>query len=308
MILVTGASGFIGANVAARLIRQGQEAVLLRRRGGAIPGLPVSDRVHHVAFDLRERAGLADVLDAYSVDTVLHLATGGWSRSVSTVVHDSVGTLANLLDAARAVGLRRLVVGSSISVFGAEAPGPFREVRSAGPDGANGPGVFKAWEEQLALSYSGRSVEAVIARMPMVYGPRYHSMINLPSRICAAVAGDTELTVNAAPAYADFAHVNDVSRGLVDLCLADTLQSSWYHLGSGSPIGRTELVAAARSIGAAPSVVDAIAGLPAWDASRHLDNTASRTDFGFTPTIDIATGLEKYLDWMRADENERQTT
>ncbi|MBN9110473.1 MAG: NAD(P)-dependent oxidoreductase [Pseudonocardia sp.] len=295
MILVTGTSGFIGSHVADHLVAGGVPAVFVRRRPGGPEGLDAG--VHRVAqVDLADVDALTRVLRESEVDTVLQLATGGW-RPLRRAVEGGPLLLATVLDACQGAGVRRLVAGSSLAVFGPGTPGPFpEEPAPADRLGLEGPGLFKRWEEQLAAA-AGDGPSVQVVRMPMVYGPRYASMVNLPARICRAIATGTELRVTAPP-YADFAHVDDIARGLVELCRSDAT-GPVYHLAAGEDVGRDDVVAAAEAAGADDRTLGVLAGLPAWDPRRRLDITRAGAEFGFAPRLPLREGMRRYVAALR---------
>jgi nucleoside-diphosphate-sugar epimerase len=293
VILVTGSSGFIGSHVADRMIADGTPGVLARRRPGAPDGLAGSFCVV-AQVDLHGQNAFTEVLRTHRVDTVLHLATGGWRSTLAEIVESGVLALARVIEACRAAGTARLVVGSSVAVFGDAGAGPFAEVPA--PTGAvtrNGPGLYKRWEEQLATALTSTDLAVQVVRMPMVYGPRYESMINLPARLCRAVATGIDLRVPVPPAFADFAHVHDIARGLVQLCTSSA-SGPIYHVATGRAVSRADVVAAAEGIGADASVLAVIADLPEWDPSRHLSIDAATRDFGYRPEHDLASGVQSY--------------
>lgn len=297
MILVTGSSGFIGSHVADRLIAAGVPGVLARRRPGEPEGLAGSSCVV-AQFDLSDGTALVDVLRTHRVDTVLHLATGGWRSTLPEVVESGVLALARVLDACRSAGVARVIVGSSVAVFGDASSGPFRpEPAPGGGVARNGPGLYKRWEEQLAAALSADDLRVQVVRLPMVYGPRYESMINLPSRICRSVATGIALRVPVPPAYADYAHVHDIARGLV-LLATTAAPAPIYHLGAGEAVSRADVMAASEHLGADPAVLDVIAGLPDWNATRHLGIDTATRDFGYQPEYDLTTGMAVYRDHL----------
>ena len=137
-VLLTGAAGFIGSHLAEALLARGDEVIgvdnfdpfyaravkernLLAAR--ARPGF------HFHEFDLQDTAAVARLLTA---DTVLvHLAAKAGVRpsleDPAGYVRANILATQSLVDAARQVGVQRVVFGSSSSVYGDDTPAPFRE-------------------------------------------------------------------------------------------------------------------------------------------------------------------------------------
>src|SRR5205823_7169362 len=139
--LVTGAAGFIGSHVSEALIA----------RGAAVTGLDNFDAFYAREVKERNLAGLlknpsfrfveADVardpLPLDGVGAVIHLAAKPGVRpsleDPASYMEANVTATARLLDAARRIGLNRIVFGSSSSVYGNATPAPFAEAQAAVP-------------------------------------------------------------------------------------------------------------------------------------------------------------------------------
>lgn len=174
MILVTGATGFIGSQLAARLVAEGEQVRVLARD---LSRVTVSG-VEAVRGDLGDPASLATALQG--VDRVYHCAswityTAPWER----VWQVNVQGTAHLLDACAAAGVRRVVHMSSVA-----AGGPSRDGRPVAEADAPAPladpyGRSKLEQERLALGYVQRGLEIVVVRPSAVYGPGDPAGINL---------------------------------------------------------------------------------------------------------------------------------
>lgn len=179
-ICVTGAAGFVGSHLSESLVRDGHEVVgldsfvpyydrALKERNLAHT-LAASPAFRLAEVDLRD-GDLEAVLDG--VDGVVHCAampglTKSWSQFGLYQDCNLLGTQ-RLLDAARAVGVPRLVHISTSSVYGLDATGDERT-----PLTPNSPyGVTKLAAEQLALAYHRTfDLPVSVARLFSVYGPR----------------------------------------------------------------------------------------------------------------------------------------
>jgi nucleoside-diphosphate-sugar epimerase len=163
-VLVTGASGMLGAATARALADRGRQVTVLQRRPAGL-GLPEV---------------LADVADADAVrgavagqDAVIHLAakvnvTGPWAPYQRT----NVGGTRAVVDACRAAGVERLIHVSSPSVSHAGHSLVGVGAAPADPDQARGPYArSKAFAERLALAADGDTLAVVAIRPHLVWGP-----------------------------------------------------------------------------------------------------------------------------------------
>jgi nucleoside-diphosphate-sugar epimerase/phosphohistidine swiveling domain-containing protein len=161
-VLVTGASGVFGRDIATRLARAGAEVVALARREVAIPG------VEYVPGDIRDATVVESAMRG--CDAVAHLAWAVSPLKSATDTHAvNVGGTEHVLDAMAATGCRRIVFASSVTAYGAwpDNPARLKETDPLRPD----PKILYAWDkarcEELILA---RDVEAVITRSCLVAG------------------------------------------------------------------------------------------------------------------------------------------
>jgi nucleoside-diphosphate-sugar epimerase len=177
MILVTGASGFVGSALAQMLHARGIPHRLASRRGGA----------GHVAVaTLDQDTNWMPALDG--VDTVVHLAARVHVMDeteqdpLAAFRQSNVAASVNLARQAVKAGVRRLVFVSSIKVNGesTESGRPFSEGDLPQPVGDYGISKFEAEQALLAIG-SETGLEVSIVRPPLVYGPgvkaNFHAMI-----------------------------------------------------------------------------------------------------------------------------------
>ena len=182
-ILVTGGAGFIGSHLVDKLLADSHEVVVLddfndcydpeiKRRNLAA----VADRITLHEVDLREAEAVRAVFAGQNFDVVVHLAARAGVRPSlrdPQLYYDTNvdGTL-HLLEAARAIGLKRFIFASSSSVYGLAKTVPFSEdlhlTQTVSPYAAT-----KIAGEFLCSTYSHLYQMRVVAlRFFTVYGPR----------------------------------------------------------------------------------------------------------------------------------------
>jgi len=173
-VLVTGASGFVGLHLCARLAAAGcLVSAAVRRehaRLAAAPGV----RVVRVG-DLGPDADLRAALDG--VDTVVHLAARAhvmWDRAADPLAEYrriNVTGSECLARAAAAAGVRRLIYVSSVKVNGETTFGvPFRESDAPAPLDAYGRSKWEA-EQSLGRIATETGLMLTVLRPPLIYGP-----------------------------------------------------------------------------------------------------------------------------------------
>lgn len=169
VIAVTGASGFVGRRLLARLLSDGSPALALSRRGTGVAG--VRDVV---VADYRDVPVLARTLSG--IDSLVHLAGRAHQgvRESDSAQRFRAANVETTLAVARAcieAGVRRFVLVSSIGVNGNRThERPFAAADTPHPVE---PYAVSKWEaeRELAALLRGSAVEYVVLRPPLVYGP-----------------------------------------------------------------------------------------------------------------------------------------
>ncbi len=166
-ILVTGATGFIGLEVARQLAGQGRRPRLMVRRPGR-GALLVPLEAEIVYGELRQPASLARVVKG--IDTVLHLGARAvferYERVKPTIVDGSVA----LMRAAAEAGVRQFVFASSLLVYG-DREEPIDAATPAKPTIAYARAKVEA-EDALARLAEAAGMGFAAIRLPHVYGAR----------------------------------------------------------------------------------------------------------------------------------------
>jgi dihydroflavonol-4-reductase len=185
VILVTGATGFIGEQLTRRLLQDGRRVRVLARtpaKVGAVFG-PLAERLEVAQGDLSDRAALRRA--AEGVEQVYHCASWiAYKAPWDEVWRVNVQGAVNLLDACHDAGVRRVVHMSSIAAGGPALalPGGGWQARTEDdpPAPLNDPyGRSKREQEEAVLRYSGEGLDVVVVRPSAVYGPGDPEGINL---------------------------------------------------------------------------------------------------------------------------------
>ncbi|MDX1419724.1 MAG: SDR family oxidoreductase [Rubricoccaceae bacterium] len=176
MILVTGATGFLGAALVRRLVGDGASVRILRRPSSSLDLLgDVAGHVEHVEGDVTDWRAVRAA--AEGVRRVYHAAAyvgfgGGTDREALMAVN--VGGTATVADAAREAGVARLVHVSSIAALGRTLPprGPIDETAVWRPSKANTAyAVSKRLAEREVQRAVAEGLDAVIVNPALIFGP-----------------------------------------------------------------------------------------------------------------------------------------
>jgi UDP-glucose 4-epimerase len=311
-ILVTGGAGTIGSNLVDLLAEGGaREIVVLDnfvrgRRANLAQALP-SGVVEVVEGDVRDIDTVKKVTEG--ADLVFHLAAiritqcAEEPRLANEVLVD--GTF-NVLEAAAAAGVTKVVASSSASVYGMAEVFPTTE-RHHAYNNDTFYGAAKAFNEGMLRSFHAMyGLDYVALRYFNVYGPRMdihglytEVLIRWMERI---EAGEPPLILGDGTQTMDFVDVRDIARANV-LAAESDLTDEVFNVASGTETSLRELAdGLLEAMGA--SGLEPVHG-PARavnGVSRRLADTSQAAErLGFTARIDLLTGLKDLVEWWRSE-------
>lgn len=299
-ILVTGAAGFLGANLARRLLADGAEVVAVVRPTTNLWRLrEIEARVEIIRCDVRELPARTDVTNT-NIDVIYHLATAAVDQRVNDVPEmldtNVYGTYAILRTAERLHVNRFVHIGSS-----AEYGPTLRadENQRLAPNVEYG--ATKGAGTLLVGAFSGRTgLPSVILRPFSVYGP-----LEAPYRLvpyCAVRAlSEQPIEITEGRQTRDFVYVEDVMQALVAAATAPEAVGGIFNLCTGVSTSVRDLVMAVLRI--AGSRVPPVFGahLPHATEMWKTSGNPARTEriLGWRPQTPVEQGLTRTIEWFR---------
>jgi nucleoside-diphosphate-sugar epimerase len=300
MILVTGGLGMIGAHTAHALVELGHEVVVTSHRRAEVPSF-LAGRVVVESLDVTDREQFLALGKQYQIDDIVHLAGSIPGDDPVAFFRIDLTGLLNALDAARAWGVRRFAVASSIASYSGQSEIPWHEELAL-------PTVelphlivaFKKAVEPLTMhGLQGSGVQPVLLRIGSTWGPLMdpESPFNpMPPYISAVLRGETPGALYADDG-GDSCYAPDAGRAVALLMAAEDLPQDLYNVSSGRPVTNREFVEAVHAV--KPEVE-----LPLLPGRRsgagpdpYLDITRLTHDTGFTPTFNITKAVADYITW-----------
>ena len=304
-VVVTGGTGFVGANLVRRLIQDGHQPVLFVRPGFAswrIDSIHRQITVHEV--DLSDAAGLVSAIDATRPKWVFHLAAHGayaWETDDEQMYLTNVVGTANLLEATSRVGVEAFVNTGSSSEYGRLDHAP-SEDEVGRPDTPYG--VTKAAATALCVAAASTHTARIrTLRLYSAYGPFEDPRRLLPALVVHGLRGMFPPLVSPQTAR-DFVYVDDVVDALM-LAAEDTVgePGAIYNIGTGVQttvgdaveIGRRVMgIAAEPAWGTMPARV--------WDTDTWVaDVRKSRDVLGWSARRSFEDGLRQMIEWLKSD-------
>lgn len=312
MILITGGMGFIGLHTARSFIDAGEEVVLTQYRKRREPEF-IRDEFGKAAkveqLDVADAAALEELVSRYPVSGIVHLAVPGLGAlGPGDEYRMNTQGLINILEAGHELGVRT-TIASSVAVYTGLSQGPWLESDPLPIESQSPTEAYKKAEETLGCHYADRTgMDVVYLRIGQIYGPLYHSMRNLPSRLTHAAVRGEELQLNeseqgpsAAHQSADLCYVKDCARGIQLTQTAGKLGHRTYNLGAGTDVSPRQVLDAVSAAVPGATMPDNVPPR-ASEASRHMSIERIHEDVSYTPEFDIERGIADYAAWLQTND------
>lgn len=248
-ILVTGADGFIGSHLVEQLVKRGEKVkafVYYNSFGnwGWLDTFPqeLSDEIEIFAGDIRDPHGVRTAMN--EVDEVFHLAAliaipFSYHSPDSYVDTNIKGTL-NVLQAARDLGTKRILVTSTSEVYGTAQYVPIDELHPF--QGQSPYSATKIGADRLAESfYRSFEMPITIVRPFNTYGPRQSARAVIPTVIIQLLSGMTEIKLGSLTPTRDFNYVKDTAQGFIDIARSDKTVGQEINIASQQEISIGQL-------------------------------------------------------------------
>lgn len=326
-VVVTGGSGFIGANFALRWLGTRAEPVIVldaftyAANPDNLASLAGDDRCRIVRGSIADETLVGQLLAEHDVRAVVHLAAethvdrsiSGPERFFETNVMGTLHLLqaARQHAAARPGGFRFLHV-STDEVYGAlgERDPAFNEQSQYRP---NSPyAASKAASDHLVRSFAQTyGLDAIITHCSNNYGPRQFPEKLIPLTIQRALGGQTIPIYGDGRQIRDWLHVDDHCDALMRVLDAGVAGET-YDIGGGSELANIELVRRIcilldqrrPRLDGEPygRQVEHVTDRPGHDRRYAIDSGKIREQLGWQARVDLDTGLERTVDWYLGND------
>jgi UDP-glucose 4-epimerase len=305
-VLVTGAAGFIGSNLAGMLCKKGYSVLGVDSftdyyareiKEQNLLALKEQEQFEFIEEDL-SKTDISKLLQR--VSTVYHLAAQAGVRyswdHFQEYVNNNIIATQRLLDAC-SENKQRVVFASSSSVYGNAKELPVKETMPLNPISPYG--VTKvACEEMLKLYHDSHQIPVTIMRYFTVYGPMQRPDMAINIFTHKIINNEPFEIFGDGSQSRDFTFVDDIVAGTISAGESKK-EFGIYNLGGGSTITVQELVdTLGELIGKKPNSKNT-------DEQRgdvrntHADISKAKKELGYKPTTNIKDGLKKYVDYIQ---------
>ncbi len=328
---ITGTAGFIGFHLARLLLVEGwtvagydgitpyYDVRLKQARHAALlqsPGFTATEAM------LEDHAALSAAVTAAEPDVIVHLAAQAGVRysleNPRAYIDANLTGTFNLLEAARAAGVRHCLIASTSSVYGANAEMPFRETDKADLPMTLYAATKRATEHMAHAQAHLWGLPVTALRFFTVYGPWGRPDMALFKFVSAALRGEAIDVYNHGDMRRDFTHVDDLVRAirlLIDAVppapgdtrpapvagdsLSPVAPFRVVNIGNSAPERLTDFIAAIEEAIGTPVRQTLLPMQPGDVPATWADCALLDRLTGYRPATDIRTGVMDFVRWYR---------
>ncbi|OGO77169.1 MAG: epimerase [Clostridiales bacterium GWB2_37_7] len=309
-ILVTGGAGFIGSHLVEKLLEYGHKVInldnfnafyspLIKRKN--ISKAQLSHRYTLVEGDIRDENLLDHIFTTFKIDTVVHIAAlAGVRKSIDNPLEyvdvDIKGTV-NLLEYSRRYKIKKFVYASTSSVYGLN-PTPFKE-----DDNIKSPvspyAAAKHAGELFCRTYNILyGLPIICLRFFTVYGPRQRPEMAIHYFTRMLDEGKDITIFGDGTSSRDYTYVDDIVNGIVAAMNLDCAFEI-FNLGNSNPIQLSYLIDLIEEKLDKPAQRIYMEMQSGDVEHTYADITKSRAVLGYSPSMPIEEGIERFVDWYK---------
>jgi len=316
-ILVTGAAGFVGSHVAARLAAMGHQVVGCDNFNDYYDPQLKHDRVAALLtpagvpcerLELADGAAVEALFARVAPTLVVHLAAQAGVRyslvNPGAYIQSNLVGFGNILEASRKAGIAHLLYASSSSVYGANAKVPFSE-----DDLTDEPvslyAATKKSNELMAHAYSQLyKLPATGLRFFTVYGPWGRPDMAYYSFTEKMVRGQPIGVFAEGKLTRDFTYIDDIVEGVVRLLFKPAtgkpVPHAVFNIGNDQPVTVLDFIATLERALGVQAQKDFQPMQPGDVPATHADTRKLQEWVGFAPSTSLGDGLARFAAWYRA--------
>lgn len=303
VVLVTGATGFVGSHLVDQLISKGAKVIGLSKKRLASQAKIIEE--YGLVEDFQT---ISRVIKKNKTEIIFHLAAQpiveiGQENPIKTFQVNIQGTW-NILEAARQNNVKRIIIASTVHVYGDNPKLPFKE--SYFPQPSRPYETSKACADLLAQSFADTyDLPVEIPRFVNIYGPGDFNFSRLVPKVIKSILNGRKPEVWDIGSVRDFLYIDDAVNAYLTLAekpLANGKRLRVFNFGTGKPIKIYDLVL--KIIQLTEKDMKIKTEIPPEERSNEIKKqyvsiARAKKELGWRPKIDLNKGLLNTIGWYQ---------
>lgn len=306
-ILVTGASGFVGTHLVNKLASKKAKIIALSKNVKKTQVESVEEKGSIENFEK-----LKSIIKKYRVNIIFHLAAQpivelGQTNPITTFEVNIKGTW-NILEAAREENVQKIVIASTVHVYGDNPKVPFKEKYF--PQPSRPYETSKACADLLAQSFADTyDLPVEIPRFANIYGPGDLNFSRLIPKLIRSILDEKQPEVWDIGSVRDFLYIDDAINAymtLVEKKLESGKRLRVFNFGTGKPIKIYDLVL--KMIELADKNIAIKMGNPPEERfneikKQYVSIAKAKRELGWRPLVNLEEGLTRTIKWYKENSH-----
>jgi UDP-glucuronate 4-epimerase len=309
-ILISGGAGFIGSNLAEKLLQNGYEVIVVDNfdeyYDRAIKQNNISFALNHPHYSLIESdicntKYLLQVLPP-DITAIIHLAAkAGVRNSIinpNGYEEENIKSITKALQLAVNLNIPKFIFSSSSSIYGNSKTIPFCEdQKDLNP--INPYAKSKLLSEQIGREFSEKhEINFISLRFFSVYGRRLRPDLVMNKIANSLLLNEPLKIFGNGSALRDFTYIDDIINGVISSLNYNEKKFDVINLGSGNPISLLDVIKIFENYMGGKIKLEFSNVIKGESDNTWADNTKAKHVLNFYPQTDILFGIKKYIDWV----------
>ncbi len=313
-IVITGGAGFIGAWVGKELLERGYEVIAIDNfsttiydaslKKSRVAALLKDTQV--VDFDIVEKAfpEFVKLVKEYHPDCILHCAAIAGiryaQRDPQLVVRTNVEGMVSVFEAARIIGVPRVIYASSSSVYGINSKTPFHEDDPVTHPVSHYAATKRSCELLAEVYRHSADVASTGLRFFTAYGPWGRPDMAYYMFTRKLLEGENISLFADGKAGRDFTSIHDIVRGVCAVIENREIECKILNLGNSHPVTNGELLGILERLTGKKAQVE-MKPLPPEDVPvTYADISRAHALYGWKPQVNLEDGLKEFVEWYKS--------
>lgn len=313
--LITGGAGFIGSNLADKLLSENNSVIVLdnmtENYSLKMKEKNINRNINNKNYkfykaDIKNKTEIEEIFKENKIDTVIHLAgLAGVRNSIDTpLMYEEVNCMGtqNILDCMKNNNVKNIVLASSSSVYGNREKGPFKETDDTDHPISPYAATKKADELFLYVYHNLYKFNTMVLRFFTVYGPRQREDLAISKFVKAILEDDTIQMYGDGTTFRDYTYVDDIVDGIQKSINYLQDKNDVYeilNIGESTPIMLKDMIKTIENKIGKKAKIEQLP-MQAGDVNITYANIEkAKKLIGYQPKVSFEDGIEKFVKWFK---------